>query len=85
MLSPSQNQLEHLLHKWPSEEESGATAAHDNDYDLSLEKILGADEFKSDSSVYNSSSIAFLLEVGNTKMLFLGDAHDQVGVDSLES
>jgi beta-lactamase superfamily II metal-dependent hydrolase len=83
VLSPSQNQLERLLHKWPSEEESGATAAHDNDYDLSLEEIWGADEFKSDSSVYNGSSIAFLLEVDNTKMLFLGDAHDHLVVESL--
>lgn len=85
VLSPNQNQLEHLLHKWPSEKESGATAAHDNDYQLSLEEIWEEDEFKSDSSVYNGSSIAFLLEVDNTKMLFLGDAHDEVVVESLRS
>lgn len=83
VLSPSQNQLERLLHKWPSEEESGATAAHDNDYKLSLEEIWEVDEFESDASVYNGSSIAFLLEIDNTKMLFLGDAHDQVVVKSL--
>jgi beta-lactamase superfamily II metal-dependent hydrolase len=83
VLSPSQNQLERLLHKWPSEEESGATAAHDNDYQLSLEEIWAADEFESDVSVYNGSSIAFLLEIDNTKLLFLGDAHDQVVVESL--
>ena len=84
VLSPSQNQLERLLHKWPSDDESGATAAHDNDYHLSLNEIWKADEFESDSSVYNGSSIAFLLEVDNTKMLFLGDAHDQVVVKSLK-
>jgi beta-lactamase superfamily II metal-dependent hydrolase len=84
VLSPSHNQLERLLHKWPSEDESGATAAHGNDYQLSLKEIWEADEFKSDSSVYNGSSIAFLLEVDNTKMLFLGDAHDEVVVESLK-
>ncbi|MGE6433933.1 ComEC/Rec2 family competence protein [Shewanella baltica] len=83
VLSPSQNQLERLLHKWPSEEESGATSAHDNDYQLSLEEIWAADEFESDTSIYNGSSIAFLLEIDKTKMLFLGDAHDQVVVESL--
>lgn len=84
LLSPNQNQLKRLLHIWPSEKESGATAAHDNDYDLSLKEIWEADEFKSDSSVYNGSSIAFLLEIDNKKMLFLGDAHDQVIVDSIK-
>lgn len=84
VISPGQNQLECLLHKWPSGSESGATAAHDNDYQLSLKEIWEADEFESDSSVYNGSSIAFLLEVDNTKMLFLGDAHDQVIVKSIK-
>jgi beta-lactamase superfamily II metal-dependent hydrolase len=84
VLSPVRNQLERLLHEWPSEDESGATAAHDNDYQLTLKEIWEADEFKSDSSVYNGSSIAFLLEVDNTKMLFLGDAHDEVVVESLK-
>ncbi|PSL16656.1 beta-lactamase superfamily II metal-dependent hydrolase [Marinobacterium halophilum] len=84
VLSPERNQLERLLHKWPSEVEAGATAAHDNDYQLSLEEIWAADEFESDSSVYNGSSIAFLLEVDNTKMLFLGDAHDQIVVENLK-
>lgn len=83
ILSPERNQLERLLHKWPSEGESGLTAAHDNDYHLSFEEIWAQDEFESDSSVYNGSSIAFLLEIENTKMLFLGDAHDQVVVANL--
>ncbi len=84
VLSPNQIQLERLLHKWPSEDESGATAVHDNDYHLSLEEIWATDEFEPDPSVYNGSSIAFMLEVDNIKMLFLGDAHDQVVVESLK-
>lgn len=84
ILSPGQSQLGKLLHKWPSEVESSTTASHDNDYHLSLEEIWAADKFESDLSVYNGSSIAFLLEVDNTKMLFLGDAHDQVVVENLK-
>ncbi|NQZ92060.1 MAG: MBL fold metallo-hydrolase [Moritella sp.] len=84
VLSPSKNQLERLLHKWPSDDKSGATAAHDNDYQLSLKEIWEADEFESDSSPYNGSSIAFILEVDNRRMLFLGDAHDQVVVNSIK-
>ncbi|EKA7380511.1 MBL fold metallo-hydrolase [Vibrio parahaemolyticus] len=83
ILSPTRRQLERLLHKWPFEKEPGLTTAHDNDYYLSLEEIWAEDEFESDSSVYNGSSIAFLLETETTKMLFLGDAHDEVVVKSL--
>ncbi|CAH7022118.1 Metallo-beta-lactamase family protein [Vibrio coralliirubri] len=83
ILSPGRAQLERLLHKWPYEVEPGLTTAHGNDYHLSLEDIWTQDEFESDPSVYNGSSIAFCLEVENTKMLFLGDAHDQVVVENL--
>ena len=84
VLSPDQTQLKRLLHKWPSEDESGATAAHDNDYQVSLKEIWEDDEFESDKSPYNGSSIAFILEVGNRRMLFLGDAHDKVVVENLK-
>ncbi|MCG9787248.1 MBL fold metallo-hydrolase [Vibrio mediterranei] len=83
VLSPGRSQLERLLHKWPFEADSGLTSAHDNDYELSLEEIWEEDNFESDSSIYNGSSIAFLLEVENTRMLFLGDAHDEIVVESL--
>ncbi|MFW2154184.1 hypothetical protein ACG94Q_23560, partial [Acinetobacter gyllenbergii] len=56
---------------------------HSNDYDLSLEEIWGDDKFDSDPSIYNGSSIAFILEVEDKAMLFLGDAHDQVVADNL--
>jgi beta-lactamase superfamily II metal-dependent hydrolase len=78
VLSPERSQLERLLHKWPTEVESGATSSHDNDYDLSLSEIWAEDKFISDPSIYNGSSIAFLLESDGRKMLFLGDAHDQI-------
>lgn len=83
ILSPDKKQLEKLLHKWPVEEDSGETSAHDNDYHLSLDDIWADDEFESDSSVYNGSSIAFILEADGKSMLFLGDAHDEVVTSNL--
>lgn len=85
VLSPERSQLERLLHRWPTEAESGATSSHDNDYNLSLKEIWAEDEFKSDPSIYNGSSIAFLLEAEDKVMLFLGDAHDQVVADNLRA
>lgn len=85
VLSPGKNQLERLLHKWPTEIDSAKTSSNDTDYHLSLDEIWDEDNFKPDLSVYNGSSIAFILEADDKKMLFLGDAHDQVVVESLRS
>ncbi len=84
VLSPEKNQLERLLHEWPKNVDSGETSSHSNDYHLSLEEIWASDSFESDSSIYNGSSIAFILEVGERKMLFLGDAYDEVVVENLK-
>lgn len=78
VLSPDREQLEKLLHVWPSDVDLGKTSAHDNDYYFSLEDIWLNDRFQSDSSVYNGSSIAFILEADGKRMLFLGDAHADV-------
>ncbi|MCD9114886.1 MBL fold metallo-hydrolase [Pseudomonas alliivorans] len=83
VLSPDRRQLEKLLHKWPADEDSGETSAHDNDYHLSLSDIWSDDKFESDSSIYNGSSIAFILEADGKSMLFLGDAHDEVVANNL--
>lgn len=78
LLSPDRKQLEKLLHVWSSEVDSGKTSVHDNDYHLSLEDIWLDDKFESDTSVYNGSSIAFILESDSKRMLFLGDAHEGI-------
>ncbi|AVB30195.1 ComEC/Rec2 family competence protein [Proteus mirabilis] len=83
ILSPNSEQLQKLLHKWPAENEPGLTSSQHNDYHLSLNDIWAEDKFESDQSVYNGSSIAFLLEADNKKMLFLGDAHDQGVAESI--
>lgn len=85
ILSPDLMQLEKLLHKWPTENEPGLTSSHGNDYHLSLSEIWAEDKFESDKSIYNGSSIAFILEADDRKMLFLGDAHDQCVLDNLRS
>ncbi|CAI0838540.1 DNA internalization-related competence protein ComEC/Rec2 [Serratia proteamaculans] len=85
ILSPERKQLELLLHKWPTEVDSGNTSSHSNDYNLSLCEIWAEDKFESDSSIYNGSSLAFILEADGKKMLFLGDAHDEIVTSNLRS
>ncbi|HEJ8042836.1 MBL fold metallo-hydrolase [Serratia marcescens] len=84
-LSPERRQLEQLLHKWPTEVSSADTSSHENDYHYSLGEIWADDRFESDPSIYNGSSIAFLLEADDKKMLFLGDASDQVVTKNLRA
>lgn len=85
VLSPGREQLEKLLHVWPSDIDPGKTSAHETDYHLTLQDIWSSDKFQSDNSVYNGSSIAFTLEAEGRCMLFLGDAHDGVVSDSLRA
>jgi beta-lactamase superfamily II metal-dependent hydrolase len=61
----------------------------DNDYNTLLEKIRKKDNARNpsrflDKSKANGSSIAFILEYDNKKYLFLGDAHIDLVVESLE-
>lgn len=85
VLSPGREELEKLLHVWPCELDSGTTSTHDTDYHLTLQDIWSNDRFQGDTSVYNASSIAFTLEAEGRRMLFLGDAHDNVVCDSLRA
>lgn len=41
--------------------------------------------YEPDSSAPNGSSISFVLESGNTRVLFLGDAHSETVVESLQA
>ncbi|BAF71688.1 hypothetical protein [Sulfurovum sp. NBC37-1] len=41
-------------------------------------------EFEEDKSLPNGSSIAFILEIGDKKILFLGDSHPSVIIDGLK-
>lgn len=85
ILSPDKEKLKELLHKWQKESDSGQTSGHPNDYALGLDEILANDTFKDDSSPYNGSSIAFILEADGRTMLFLGDSHDEIIVRNLRA
>jgi beta-lactamase superfamily II metal-dependent hydrolase len=83
ILSPDKEKLKKLLHKWPAEPDSGNTSGNSTDYSLSLDEILAEDAFEEDPSVYNGSSIAFILEADDKAMMFLGDSHDEIIVRNL--
>jgi beta-lactamase superfamily II metal-dependent hydrolase len=84
ILSPSENQLKKLLVKWEKEVPNVDTSRI-NDYSSSLSKLITSDSFSEDSSIHNGSSIAFVIENQDKKLLFLGDAHPQTIIDSLTS
>lgn len=56
-----------------------------NDYHLSFEQLLEDKMSKKDKTVANGSSIAFILEYCSKKYLFLGDAHIDLIMESLEN
>lgn len=74
ILSPSDNELKNLLTKWEKEAPNTLTSGRTNDYNKTLEELLISDKFVEDKSVHNGSSIAFILEIQNKKVLLLGDA-----------
>lgn len=84
ILSPSNKKLENLLVKWESEKPDYFTAGHDNDYDKSFEELLLNDQFSEDLSIHNGSSIAFIFEYSGKRLLFLGDAHNDVIIESIK-
>jgi len=83
ILSPNDEKLKKLLVKWEKESPSSLTS-WDTDYNKTIEKLIQNDEFKEDTSIHNGSSIAFILEIENKKMLFLGDSHPSVIVEKLK-
>ncbi|MRG87914.1 ComEC/Rec2 family competence protein [Salinibacillus xinjiangensis] len=91
VLSPDIETLKELNEKWDSELKkivkkrmkkkmmSSAT-----DYHKSINE-LAAELFEEDSSLFNKSSIAFLLEHENFRLLMLGDSHPSTIVNSLRN
>lgn len=85
ILSPSPDKLKLLLGKWEKEApESLDTSAEKNDYDLTLSEHITTDKFKEDPTIHNGSSIAFIMTFGKNNLVFLGDAHPTVVVNSLK-
>ncbi|MDO6776232.1 MBL fold metallo-hydrolase [Shewanella sp. 3_MG-2023] len=85
ILSPSLAKLEKLLVKWVKETPNANTSGQNNDYQNSIEQLLADDDFEEDKSIHNGSSLAFIFECHDKSILFLGDAHPSVVIESLES
>jgi len=83
VLSPSTEKLSKLLVKWEREHPETITSSGETDYSLSFSELLDNDKFNEDQSIHNGSSIAFILETQQKSILFLGDAHPSVVIDSL--
>ena len=84
ILSPTDKNLRKLHRIWPDERFSADTAGERNDYHQSISELLESDTFSEDRSPANGSSIAFILEVEQKKILFLGDSYACTIVESLE-
>lgn len=82
-LSPNDLALRKLLNKWTAEQESPFTSASNTDYRLSYEELLASDSFQEDQSIHNGSSLSFILEKGDLKLVFLGDAHPSTVIEGL--
>jgi hypothetical protein len=84
ILSPTIQKLEKLLIKWGKEAPSSLTSGKKTDYGEGIGELLADDVFQSDKSIHNGSSIALLFEKQDKRLLLLGDAHDDVLVDSIQ-
>lgn len=87
LLSPKKEDLKCLIEK-----NSTDISSSGNDYEYSIEELISKNTkiFKDkiedlDTTIENRVSIAFLMEINNKSILFLGDANPDVVVNSIES
>lgn len=83
ILSPIRQNLKKLLKKWKKETPGSLTRGTKNDYGMNFDQFLADDVFENDDSDTNGSSIALLIEIEQKRLLLLGDAYDEVLVNSL--
>ncbi|MDX5475744.1 MAG: MBL fold metallo-hydrolase [Bacillaceae bacterium] len=91
ILSPDNDTLNELNRKWDSEIEKmkmknkkKRKMASSTDYHKTIDE-LSFEEFEEDTSLFNKSSIAFILEYQDYKLLMLGDSHPSTIVSSLKN
>jgi len=86
VLSPDNHKLKKLHDKWEREQpQSLETSSGKTDYHFSIKELLEREDiFEEDESVPNGSSIAFLMEIDDKKMLFLGDSYPNLIVQELK-
>jgi beta-lactamase superfamily II metal-dependent hydrolase len=89
ILSPTYESLESLHEEWkeyPYSELSGEVqAAKENEYSKPLEELFEPYKYIPDKTPANKTSIAFLFQYKNTKILMLADSEANVITESLES
>lgn len=86
ILSPDKGNLNKLLGKWEKEKPESLDTSKKNDYSISIKTHIEQDtDFKEDTSIHNGSSIAFIIQYKDQKMLFLGDSHPSVIINSLKT
>lgn len=88
ILSPAELNLKRLLTKWEKEEPSSIKTSDivkNEEYKKTLKELLKEDKNSYDKSKHNGSSIAFILEVEDKKLLFLGDCLHRTIVKSLKN
>ncbi|MBD3343177.1 MAG: MBL fold metallo-hydrolase [Candidatus Lokiarchaeota archaeon] len=83
-LSPTEKEIKPYVKKQIKEEMKLDTSARKNDYEKSISEHLRTDYFSKDTSIYNGSSLAFIIEYQNKNYVFLGDAHSDVVERSIE-
>jgi beta-lactamase superfamily II metal-dependent hydrolase len=84
ILSPTENKLKKLLMVWKRKSPESLTSSGEGDYKEKFDTLLIGDKFKEDTSISNGSSIAFIFEYNEKRILMLGDAHNRVIIESLK-
>jgi beta-lactamase superfamily II metal-dependent hydrolase len=89
ILSPNKKSYDKFVNEWKAQEqvivdkeEGKYKSSQENDYDVQINDFDLSD-FTEDSDFDNGSSIAFLFELNNQRILFTADSHSSVLVSSL--
>ncbi|WP_051624255.1 ComEC/Rec2 family competence protein [Clostridium akagii] len=86
ILSPREDDIKRLYNKWEREtSDKKKASSSENDYKKSIKCLLEEDKYRKDKSIVNISSISFLLEYGDFKILMLADSTSDIITISLNS
>lgn len=84
ILSPREDDIKRLYNKWEREtSDKKKASSSENDYKKSIRCLLKEDKYSKDESIVNRSSISFLLEYGDFKILMLADSRSDIITKSL--
>jgi hypothetical protein len=88
VLSPTKPVLDNYKEKWVAEEKEQdyipLIGIDKNDYDFTIDQLSRVN-FREDLKLENKISIAFLLEINETRLLFLADSHPSIVINELRN